>query len=84
MARDIRAKVLLIHGSEDARAPLEHATRMRQALTSAGNPPEWLVAPDESHGFSDPGNRAAAYRAMLDFFAANLGGTAEAAGPSLR
>jgi dipeptidyl aminopeptidase/acylaminoacyl peptidase len=47
---------------------------MRQALTSAGNPPEWLVAEAESHSFGDPGNRAAAYRAMLDFFAANLAG----------
>ena len=74
MAQDIRARVLLIHGNEDSRAPVEHAIRMRQALTAAGNPPEWLVAADESHGFSDPGNRATAYRAMLDFFAANLGG----------
>jgi acetyl esterase/lipase len=74
MAQDIRARVLLIHGTEDSRAPLEHASRMRQALTSAGNPPEWLVAEAESHSFGDPGNRAAAYRAMLDFFAANLAG----------
>lgn len=84
MAQDIRARVLLIHGSEDSRAPVEHAIRMRQALTSAGNPPEWLVAADESHGFGDAGNRAAAYRAMLDFFARNLGGPHEAPGAPLR
>jgi len=73
MARDIRAKVLLIHGVDDFRAPVEHANRMRKALADAGNPPEWLVEASEGHGFGDAGNRAAAYSAMLDFFARNLG-----------
>jgi dipeptidyl aminopeptidase/acylaminoacyl peptidase len=84
LARNIRAKVLLIHGTDDARAPIEHAQRMRKALTDAGNPPEWMVAADESHGFGDAVNRGAAYRAMLNFFAANLGRPPEAPGPPLK
>jgi dipeptidyl aminopeptidase/acylaminoacyl peptidase len=72
-ARDIRAKVLLIHGVDDVRAPVEHANRMRAALAEAGNPPEWLVEASERHGFGDAGNRATAYSTMLDFFARNLG-----------
>lgn len=73
MAKDIKARVLLIHGVDDFRAPLAHATRMREVLTEAGNPPEWIVESGEAHGFNDPANRAAAYRAMLEFFAKNLG-----------
>jgi dipeptidyl aminopeptidase/acylaminoacyl peptidase len=72
-ADKIRAKVLLLHGKIDERAPFEHAKRMRAALEKAGNPPEWSTEWGEGHGFFDPANRAAAYELMLKFFDKHLG-----------
>jgi dipeptidyl aminopeptidase/acylaminoacyl peptidase len=45
LADQICAKVFLIHGARDERVPLKplkHAERLRDALTAAGNAPEWL------------------------------------------
>ena len=72
-AEKIRAKVLLLHGKLDERAPFEHAKRMREALEKAGNPPEWSTEWGEGHGFFDEANRAAAYRRILEFLGKNLG-----------
>jgi dipeptidyl aminopeptidase/acylaminoacyl peptidase len=72
-ARSITAKVLLLHGADDFRAPLEHAKRMREALVEAGNPPEWIVEGGEDHGFSNPENRVSAYTRILEFIDRNIG-----------
>lgn len=72
-ADKIRVPVLLLHGKVDDRAPYEHAKRMRDALTKAGNPPEFSTEWGEGHGFFDEANRAAAYEKILAFFAKNLG-----------
>ncbi len=72
-AAEIKAKVMLLHGTEDERAPVEHAQRMRKALIDAGNPPEWIVESGEAHGFFDPQNRAAAYTRILAFMEQNIG-----------
>ncbi|MCU0755860.1 MAG: prolyl oligopeptidase family serine peptidase [Xanthomonadales bacterium] len=48
-AEQIRARVFLIHGGRDERVPIKHAELMRDALTAAGNPPEWYVEPTEGH-----------------------------------
>ncbi len=56
-AAKLRARVLLVHGEEDIRAPIAHAEKMRKALTDAGRPPEWLVEPREGHGFYAEGAR---------------------------
>lgn len=73
-ADKIRIPVLLLHGKLDERTPYEHATRMRDALEKAGNPPEWSTEWGEGHGFFDEANRAAAYELMLKFFAKHIGG----------
>jgi dipeptidyl aminopeptidase/acylaminoacyl peptidase len=72
-ADKIRVPVLLLHGKVDDRAPYEHAKRMRDALTKAGNPPEFSTEWGEGHGFFDEANRAAAYEKILAFLAKNLG-----------
>src|SRR6266404_493766 len=38
----LRARVLLIHGKQDQRAPIVHAEELQRALIEAGNPPEWM------------------------------------------
>ncbi len=68
----IKASVMLVHGKLDERAPFVHAQRMRQALRDAGKEPRWLVENKEGHGFLSEANRVGFYRALLDFFDANL------------
>ena len=75
----IKIPVLLLHGKLDDRAPYEHAKRLRDALTKAGNAPAWATEWGEGHGFFDEANRLAAYTLMLDFFGKHLG--APPAGP---
>ncbi|HEY5646183.1 MAG TPA: prolyl oligopeptidase family serine peptidase [Pseudomonadales bacterium] len=69
----IKARVMLVHGKLDERAPFVHARRMRDALKKAGNDPVWLVENREGHGFRGESNRLALYEAMLAFFRDNLG-----------
>jgi dipeptidyl aminopeptidase/acylaminoacyl peptidase len=72
LASRITAPVLLVHGGKDKQAPVEHAEAMRAALTAAGRPPEWLLAPNESHGFYDTKNRTEFYQRLEAFLAKNL------------
>jgi dipeptidyl aminopeptidase/acylaminoacyl peptidase len=72
LASRITAPVLLVHGGKDKRAPVEHAEAIRAALTKAGHPPEWLLAPDERHGFYDTKNRTEFYQRLEAFLAKNL------------
>lgn len=60
-AAEIRAPLLLAFGAQDRRVPLEHGTRMRQALEAAGRKPEWVVYGDEGHGWGKVDN-------MVDFW----------------
>jgi dipeptidyl aminopeptidase/acylaminoacyl peptidase len=69
----IRARVLLIHGEQDRRAPIEQAERMRDALLARGMPAEWLVEPREGHGFYDEGARVRMYAALLRFLEESTG-----------
>jgi dipeptidyl aminopeptidase/acylaminoacyl peptidase len=67
----IKARVLLIHGGEDRRAPVKHAEALRQALAEKGNPPEWLLEPGEGHGFYDEGARERMYARLVAFLREN-------------
>jgi dienelactone hydrolase len=70
-ASKITAKVFLIHGKKDWRAPFEHAERMRDALTAIGRPPQWLVESDEGHGFYDEDARQRMYTQLVAFLKEN-------------
>lgn len=70
-AGKIKAKVLLIHGRQDERAPIAHAERLKEALEKAGNPPKWIVESHEGHGFFDEGARARMYTALVAFLKEN-------------
>jgi dipeptidyl aminopeptidase/acylaminoacyl peptidase len=77
-ADKLRARVLLIHGKKDQRAPIEHAERLKSALEEKGRPPEWLVEPKEGHGFYDEDARERMYSRLLQFLRENT----RAAAPS--
>ncbi len=77
-ASRIAAPVLLLHGSEDRRAPLVHANRMRDALKRAGNEPEWLVMSGQGHGFFGDEARREVYERILAFLKENIGAPSDA------
>lgn len=72
-ADKIKAKVLLIHGAKDERAPIEQAESMQKALKQAGVPYQWLEISNEAHGYYDEQNRLAVYSKVLEFLDANIG-----------
>ncbi len=49
-ASEIRLPLLMAYGGEDRRVPLKHGTEMKAALR-ADQPLEWVVYPDEGHGW---------------------------------
>ncbi len=68
----IKAPLLIVHGAGDRRVPIQHAEGMRDALKSAGKEFEWLVYPEEGHGFMKPENRIDRYRKIEAFLNKNL------------
>ena len=72
-AARIRAPLLLAHGAQDTRVPLVHANRLRQAMDSAGHPPEWVLYDDEAHGWLRPANRFDFARRVERFLARHIG-----------
>jgi len=71
-AARIKAPVLLAAGGQDRRVPLEHGTRMRDALEAAGNEPEWVVYADEGHGWQTLKTRVDFARRLEGFLARHL------------
>ena len=71
-AARIRAPLLLAYGGRDRRVPLAHGERLRAALQAAGRDPEWVVYPDEAHGWLRQQNRYDFARRMERFLAEHL------------
>ena len=72
-AARIRADIMLIHGAQDRRAPIQHARRMRSALEDAGKRVTWIAEDEEGHGFFNQARRRAMYEQVLAFLARNIG-----------
>jgi dienelactone hydrolase len=73
-ADKIKAPLLVIQGANDPRVNKGESDRIVIAVRDLGHPVEYLVAPDEGHGFAGKLNRLAAYTAMEKFFGKYLGG----------
>lgn len=73
LANRIDVPVLLVHGEDDQRAPFAQAKAMRAALEAAHKPCEWLVKPDEGHGFYDEDNRIEFYTRLQAFLEQHIG-----------
>ena len=72
-AARIRADIMLIHGAQDRRAPIQHARRMRSALEAAGKQVTWIAEDEEGHGFFNQARWRAMYEQVLAFLARNIG-----------
>ncbi|NQZ83351.1 MAG: S9 family peptidase [Colwellia sp.] len=53
----IKVPILLAHGEQDRRAPIEHFERLKSALDESKKRYEWFTVADESHGFFVPENQ---------------------------
>jgi len=77
----ITTPLLVIHGANDPRVPIEEAEQIVAALRARGRPVEFLRFDDEGHGLVRRANRVEGFGAMLDFFDRYLGNGAPAGGP---
>jgi dipeptidyl aminopeptidase/acylaminoacyl peptidase len=73
IAKDVKAKVLLLHHKNDDNAPIEQASAMRAALKAAGNAPQWEQRQLDGMGYYAPPDRAELYRTMLRFLNKTIG-----------
>jgi dipeptidyl aminopeptidase/acylaminoacyl peptidase len=73
-ARSIVTPLMVVQGKNDPRVNIRESDQIVVAVRDNGKPVEYLVAPDEGHGFARPINNLAMVTAMEKFFAAHLGG----------
>lgn len=74
-------KPLLIgQGANDPRVKQSESEQIVQAMQAAGKPVEYVLYPDEGHGFARPENRLQFYAIAEEFLAKYLGGRVEPLG----
>jgi dipeptidyl aminopeptidase/acylaminoacyl peptidase len=73
-AGNITAPLLVVQGANDPRVKKAESDQIVIALRELGRDVEYIVAPDEGHGFAGRENRIALTVAMERFFAEYLGG----------
>lgn len=76
-ASDIRIPLLIAQGANDPRVKQAESEQIVAALKEAGIDHEYLLFPDEGHGFAKPENRLRFYTAAERFLAKHLGGRFE-------
>jgi acetyl esterase/lipase len=76
----IKTPVLVVQGERDPRVNRAEAEQIVIALRESGIPVEYLLAPDEGHGFARPVNNMAMFMAVEKFLAAQLGGNYQEGG----
>ncbi len=76
-ADNISIPLLIAQGANDPRVKQAESEQIVAALKAAGIDHEYLLFPDEGHGFAKPENRLRFYAAAESFLARHLGGRAE-------
>jgi dienelactone hydrolase len=56
-AARITRPVMLAYGAADRRVPIEHGKKFYEAVKTTNKDVEWIVYPEEGHGWSLPANR---------------------------
>jgi dipeptidyl aminopeptidase/acylaminoacyl peptidase len=73
-AKSIVTPLVVVQGKNDPRVNIRESNQIVAAVRDNGKPVEYLVAPDEGHGFARPINNLAMVTTMETFFAKYLGG----------
>ena len=66
------APTLVLHGANDTNVPVCEAEQVVAALRQRAVPVDYILLPDEGHGFFNEGNRIAATAAIVEWFAKHL------------
>ena len=73
-AKNIKAPLLVIQGANDPRVKKAESDQIVVALRELERPVEYLVAPDEGHGFRRKENRLVMFAVIEEFLARHLNG----------
>lgn len=79
-AGKIKTPLMIAQGANDPRVNHAESEQIVVALRDRGFPVEYLLIPDEGHGFARPVNNMASIMATEQFFAKYLGGRAQEGG----
>ncbi|MFZ2489926.1 MAG: alpha/beta fold hydrolase [Thermoanaerobaculia bacterium] len=80
-AKNIKVPLLVVQGANDPRVKQAESDQIVIALRDLGRPVEYLVAPDEGHGFAGRENRIAMFAGIEQFLAKHLSGRHQAGMP---
>lgn len=75
--QQIKIPMLIAQGANDPRVKQAESEQIVSAMKEKGIPHEYLLFPDEGHGFAKPENRLRFYHAAEKFLATHLGGRFE-------
>lgn len=73
----VSAPTIVLHGANDTNVPVIEAEQVVSNLTQRGVPVEYLLFPDEGHGFFKTANRIQATIALVTWFVKYLNVTAQ-------
>lgn len=76
-ADQIKIPLLIAQGANDPRVKQAESEQIVAALRKKGKEVDYLLFPDEGHGFARPENRLCFFAAAEQFLAKHLGGRAE-------
>jgi dipeptidyl aminopeptidase/acylaminoacyl peptidase len=76
-ANAIRIPMLIVQGANDPRVKQAESDQIVAELRAKGKEVDYLLYPDEGHGFSRPENRMAFYAEAERFLSRHLGGRVE-------
>lgn len=76
-AGKIRAPLFVLQGSNDPRVPESESAQIVAKVKAAGGTVEYLLFPDEGHGFTKLPNRIKAYESVVAFLDKYMRGGAE-------
>lgn len=82
LADRITKPLLIGQGANDPRVKQQESDQIVNAMRANGKPVEYIVFPDEGHGFQRPENSLRFYAAAEQFLAKWLGGRAEPPSPA--
>ena len=80
----IQRPLLLGHGANDPRVKLQESETIASAMEARGLPIDFVVFPDEGHGFANPRNNLAMIALVEAFLQQHIGGRAEPFGDALK
>src|SRR5205807_2564483 len=63
-----RAATIVLHGANDTNVPVVEAEQVVRGLSARGVPVEYVLFPDEGHGFRKIANRTRATVAVVRWF----------------